>query len=183
MNGASQEPVTAVNGELPEWTLDHVDPARMKVLALMLADPNPLHYDVEAARRAGFAERVNQGPANMAFLLNMLRAAFPGGRVTRLRVQLRGTVLAGQGVRAGGRIVGREPVAGGESVTCEVHLDGPDGARVLTGEATVVVAGEAVTAEAIAPVATEAVTADAIAPVATRAVACEAAVRRRGAPG
>jgi acyl dehydratase len=132
-----------VNDELPEWTLDHVDPGSMKVLALLLADPNPLHYDVEAARRAGFAERVNQGPSNMAMLLNMLRAAFPDGRVSRLRVQLRGTVLAGQGVRAGGRIVRRERVAGREAVTCEVHLDGPDGARVLTGEATVLQAAGA----------------------------------------
>lgn len=126
-----------MSDELPEWTLDRVDPASMKVLALLLADPNPLHYDVDAARRAGFAERVNQGPSNMAMLINMLRAAFPGGRVARLRVQLRGTVLAGQGVRAGGRVVRREPDSDGESVTCEVHLDGPDGARVLTGEAVV----------------------------------------------
>ena len=126
-----------MSDELPEWTLDRVDPASMKVLALLLADPNPLHYDLEAARGAGFAERVNQGPSNMAMLINMLRAAFPGGRVTRLQVQLRGTVLAGQRVRAGGRIVRREPVADGESVTCEVHLDGPDGVRVLAGEATV----------------------------------------------
>jgi acyl dehydratase len=116
---------TGAGGELPEWSLDRVDPASMKVLALLLADPNPLHYDLAAARRAGFGERVNQGPANTAFLINMLRAAFPGGRVTRLRVQLRGSVLAGQPVRAGGRIVGREPLDGGESVTCEVHLDGP----------------------------------------------------------
>lgn len=127
-----------MSDELPDWTLGQVDPASMKVLALLLADPNPLHYDLDAAQGAGFTERVNQGPANMAYLINMLRAAFPGGQLTRLRVQLRGTVLAGQRVRAGGRIVQREPVDGGESVTCEVHLDGPDGARVLTGEAVVV---------------------------------------------
>lgn len=127
----------AASDELPEWTLDRVDPASMKVLALLLADPNPLHYDLDAAQAAGFAERVNQGPSNMAMLINMLLAAFPGGRLTRLQVQLRGTVLAGQRVRAGGRVVHREPMAGGEAVTCEVHLDGPDGTQVLTGEAVV----------------------------------------------
>lgn len=127
----------AVIGDLPEWTLERVDPGSMKVLALLLADPNPLHFDPEAARRAGFGERVNQGPANMAYLVNMLRAAFPGGRVTRLRVQLRGTVLAGQPVRAGGRVVRRESTDDGKTVTCEVHLDGPDGVAVLVGEAVV----------------------------------------------
>jgi acyl dehydratase len=133
----------AVGDELPGWTLDPVDPGSMKVLALLLADPNPLHYDPEAARRAGFGGLVNQGPANMAYLINMLRAAFPGGRVTRLRVQLRGTVLAGQRVHAGGRVVRRDPVHGGVSVTCEVHLDGPDDVRVLTGEAVVLQEGQA----------------------------------------
>jgi acyl dehydratase len=132
-----------VNDELPGWTLDRVDPERMKLLALLLADPNPLHYDPAAARHAGFAERVNQGPSNMAMLLNMLRAAFPGGRVTRLRVQLRGTVLAGQAVRAGGRVVRRDRVGEAVSVTCEVYLDGPDGVRVLTGEATVLASAAA----------------------------------------
>ncbi|MDT7679278.1 MAG: hypothetical protein QOD82_7180, partial [Pseudonocardiales bacterium] len=28
--------------ELPVWTLDRVDPEKMKLLALLLADPNPL---------------------------------------------------------------------------------------------------------------------------------------------
>jgi acyl dehydratase len=123
--------------ELPRWRLDRVDAERMKVLALLLADPNPLHYDHRAAERAGFAERVNQGPSNMAMLINMLGDAFPRGRVTRLRVQLRGTVLAGTPVRAGGRILHRESGPDGESVSCEVHLDTDAGERVLTGEADV----------------------------------------------
>ncbi|MDT7568612.1 MAG: hypothetical protein QOG76_7236, partial [Pseudonocardiales bacterium] len=61
--------------ELPVWTLDRVDPEKMKLLALLLADPNPLHFDPEAASRLGIAERpVNQGPSNMAMLVNLLRA-------------------------------------------------------------------------------------------------------------
>jgi len=50
--------------ELPAWKLDGVDPARMKTLALLLADPNPIHVDQAAARRlAGTDQVVNQGPA------------------------------------------------------------------------------------------------------------------------
>ena len=65
--------------ELPGWKLDHVDPARMKTLALLLADPNPIHLDAAAARRLGVADRqVNQGPSTMAMAANMLLAAFPG---------------------------------------------------------------------------------------------------------
>jgi 3-hydroxybutyryl-CoA dehydratase len=38
---------------LPAWKLDRVDPGKMKTLALLLADPNPIHLDAAAARRLG----------------------------------------------------------------------------------------------------------------------------------
>ncbi|TQM01847.1 MaoC/PaaZ C-terminal domain-containing protein [Pseudonocardia kunmingensis] len=123
---------------LPEWALAEVDPEKMKVLALLLADPNPLHFDPAVAPRLGVAERpVNQGPSNMAMLVNLLRAAYPRGRLRRLTVQLRGSVVAGQSVRASGRVTGRERQGATETVRCEVAL-GVDGGRVvLSGEAEV----------------------------------------------
>src|SRR4051794_14208592 len=39
------------------WKLQRVDAARMKILALLLADPNPVHLDPAAARRLGIADR------------------------------------------------------------------------------------------------------------------------------
>src|SRR5205823_4598678 len=75
----------AVTG-LPAWKLDRVDPGHMKVLALLLADPNPIHLDAAAAQRLGVADRpVNQGPSTMALAANMVLAAFPGARLTSLR--------------------------------------------------------------------------------------------------
>ena len=133
--------MTAGNGSadaLPDWTLDAVDAEKMKVLALLLGDPNPLHFDPEVAPRLGIAERpVNQGPSNMAMLANLVRAAFPDGRLTRLSVRLRGVVVAGESVRAHGRVVDRWTTADGIStVRCEVVLDA-EGRTVLQGEAEV----------------------------------------------
>lgn len=122
---------------LPEWTLDAVDPEKMKLLALLLADPNPLHFDPAVAPRLGVAERpVNQGPSNMAMLANLLRAAYPAGRLRRLTVQLRGSVVAGQSVRARGRVTGRTVRAGTDTVHCELRLE-VAGRVVLTGDAEV----------------------------------------------
>ncbi|WP_214407544.1 MaoC family dehydratase [Pseudonocardia lacus] len=131
--------MTEVGQELPDWTLDEVDAERMKVLALLLADPNPLHFDPAVAPRLGIAERpVAQGPATMAMLANLVRAAFPQGRLTRLHVRLRGSVVAGQSVRAGGRVVERGPHGpGAEKVRCELSLEA-GGRTVLQGEAEVV---------------------------------------------
>jgi acyl dehydratase len=124
--------------DLPAWTLARVDPERMKILALLLADPNPLHFDPEVAPRLGIADGpVNQGPSSMAMLANLLRSAFPDGRITRLRVQLRGSVVAGESVRAHGRIVGRERTDSGELVRCEAFLDVDGRGTVLTGDADV----------------------------------------------
>lgn len=119
-----------------EWTLAAVDAEKMKVLALLLADPNPLHYDPAVAPRLGIAERpVNQGPSNMAMLANLVRTAFPDGRLRRLSVTLRGSVVAGDQVRAHGRVVSRE----NDVVHCELTLDVVGGRTALTGTAEIVI--------------------------------------------
>jgi len=131
--------MTTTDTALGEWTCPEVPADPMKVLALLLDDPNPLHYDREAARRAGFAERVNHGPSSIGMLLNIVRRAFPEGRIVRYDVGLVGSVLAGQTVRASGAVVGREPVAAGERLTCEVELRVDGGGLALHGTVDLVV--------------------------------------------
>ena len=70
---------------LPELVIDPVDPEKMKTMAALLRDPNPIHWDVDVVRQLGMGDRpVNQGPNNMAYLVNLL-AAFAGG-YERVRV-------------------------------------------------------------------------------------------------
>jgi 3-hydroxybutyryl-CoA dehydratase len=124
---------------LPAWRLDWVDPAHMKVLALLLADPNPIHLDAAAAQRLGVADRpVNQGPSTMALAANTVLAAFPGARLTSLRTRLLGLVLAEDRIEGGGDVTGREIVDGQERVRCQVYLEVPGRGRVLEGEAVLV---------------------------------------------
>ena len=87
------------------WKLQQVDSARMKILALLLADPNPVHLDPEAARRLNIADReVNQGPSNMAMVVNMLTQTWPDAELRQLRVRLLGQVLADDSVEVVGNI-------------------------------------------------------------------------------
>ena len=131
--------MTGVPRDLPDWTLDAVDAEKMKILALLLADPNPLHFDPAVAPRLGIAERpVTQGPSTMAMLANLVRAAFPDGKLVRLQTRLRGSVAAGQGVRAHGRVTASEQTAEGERVWCELAMEAA-GATVLQGTAEVLV--------------------------------------------
>ncbi len=87
------------------WKLQRVDAARMKILALLLADPNPMHLDAAAARRLGIADReVNQGPSNVAMVVNMLLQTWPDAELRQVRIRLLGQVLAEDSVEAVGHV-------------------------------------------------------------------------------
>lgn len=128
--------MTATIGQaLAPFHVGFVDPAAMVVWAKALHDPNPIHLDVEAVRAAGLGDRrINQGPANLAYILNMLMAAFPGSRVGSIDVRYMDNVLEGDAVTAGGTIV----AAAEGKVDCEIWLDAQGRGRVIAGVATMV---------------------------------------------
>jgi acyl dehydratase len=122
---------------LGPWVVEHVDPERMKTLAVLLADPNPIHLDADAARRAGLGDRVvTQGPASVGFVLNMLADAVPGATIRDVRVRFTANVHGGDGVVAAGSVQQLEEVDDGRAVRCAVWLDVRDGPRALDGTAT-----------------------------------------------
>jgi len=121
--GDELEPFTAV-----------ADPARMKTMALLLRDPNPIHWDPETTQRLGLGERViNQGPINMSYLLELaIRAAGGPEHVRRFAVRFTGNVFAGEEVVCTGRVT---RVADGAA---DLELEARAGDRVVcTGSATV----------------------------------------------
>lgn len=123
------------------WTfaVDSVSADRMKAMALLLRDANPIHLDPAAAAARGLGDRVvNQGAGNLGYVLNALLAAGPGATVERLAVRFTGNVLAQDAVTASAAVEGEEPIEGGaRRVRCTVALDVEGGARAIEGSATV----------------------------------------------
>jgi acyl dehydratase len=133
--------VTAPGDPIPTWRLAAVEAAPMKVMALLLQDPNAIHYDPATVARLGMGDRVvNQGPANLAYLQNTL-AAWAGGldRILGVDVRFLANVVAGDAIEAGGRVVSLEEDGGRTIATCAVWLDVTGGPRALQGTATVAV--------------------------------------------
>ena len=124
--------MTAVGDELAPFRIASVDPEAMKVWAVALHDPNPIHLDRAMVAAKGLGDRViNQGPANLAYVINMLRAAFPGAHIRSLDVRYIDNVFEGDDVTAGGTVTSVDGVA----VTCDVWLKAAARDLVIKGVA------------------------------------------------
>ena len=115
---------------LGPWTVEAVDAEDIRTLAGVLADPNPIHLDPAAVRELGMGDRlINQGPANLAYIYNMLSEARPDAIVASLKVRFLSNVREGDRVVAAGEVVSGE----GDVIECRVWLDVEGGERALEG--------------------------------------------------
>ncbi len=125
--------------EIPPWTVEHVDPARMKTMAAILRDPYPVHWDRDANAALGLGGRViNQGPLNLGYIVNMLLAWAGPASVRRLTVSFGRPVLDGDRVVARGTVTSVEVAGSEHHAHCEVRLE-RDGEVVVTGTAVVAI--------------------------------------------
>ncbi|MBL8270338.1 MaoC family dehydratase [Steroidobacter sp.] len=114
----------AVGDSLPSLRIESISAEKMRQLADVLRDPNPIHLDPAAVARLGLGNRViNQGPANLAYIVNMLRAAFPKSSLTQLDARFLANVFAGDAVEAGGRVTSVTQVPEGTRIACETWLN------------------------------------------------------------
>ena len=125
-----------IGTEIPSWTMERVDPQRMKTMAAILRDPYEVHWDHEAVRPLGLDRVINQGPLNLSYVANMLMAWQGPACVRRLNVQFTAPVFEGDALVARGTVAGIEQVDGELRATCDVRLDRGDDA-VVVGTAVV----------------------------------------------
>ena len=124
----------AVGDELPPFIIESVDPEAMKQWAVYLADPNQIHLDVEFVKAKGLGDRViNQGPINVAYMMNCLLSAFPGGRIERMTSRFLDNVYGGERIVARGMI----DAMGNGRISCSVTLESADRGVVNSASAVV----------------------------------------------
>jgi acyl dehydratase len=131
--------IPAVGDAVPPYPVAAVEPDKIRIMALILRDPNPIHYDLDAVRAAGLGDReVNQGGVTMAYVVNML-AAWTGSRAAVRSIDCRfsANVLAGDAVEVGGTVTAVHEGVGERLVECAVWADREDGVRAVGGTAVV----------------------------------------------
>ncbi|GAM97755.1 hypothetical protein U91I_01384 [alpha proteobacterium U9-1i] len=130
MDASAKGRVMKANDVLNSWAFGPIDANAMRVLAEVLNDPNPIHLDASAVRAAGLGERViNQGPANLAYVLNMLEGN--GLEIRALEATFTGNVRAGDVVEASGAVTSVE----GDHAQCKFSLTLDDGVKAIIGAA------------------------------------------------
>jgi 3-hydroxybutyryl-CoA dehydratase len=126
----------AVGDALPPFVIESVSAEAMKQWAVFLADPNPIHLDVEVVKAKGLGDRViNQGPINVAYMMNMLMAAFPGAKIEAMDSRFLDNVYGGDKAVASGTITAIE----GNRISCEFSLDVEGRGTVNSGTATILI--------------------------------------------
>jgi acyl dehydratase len=107
----------------------------MKPMAIILRDPNPIHWDLDVLRELGLDERpVNHGPTNLAYVWDALTAwTGSAAAVKRVSVRFVSHALADEELTAGGMVTS----VGDGTATCDVWLQHADGTPVVRGTAVV----------------------------------------------
>ncbi|TMB67641.1 MAG: acyl dehydratase [Chloroflexi bacterium] len=100
-------------------------------------DHNPLHQDPAFAATTQFGGTIAHGMLVLAYISEMMTAAFGETWVTggRLKVRFRGPARPGDTVTASGRVV---RIKGGKT-TCEVECQNEPGDMLISGEAEVAI--------------------------------------------
>ena len=129
-----------VGDPIPEWVMENVSPERMRTMAAILRDPNPLHWDRQAvdALKLGLGERtINQGPLGLGYMVNMLHAWAGPGCIRRMVTRFPQVVLDGERVVARGTITALSNAGGELLADCRISLEHAQRGVLLEGEATV----------------------------------------------
>jgi len=132
-----------VGDAIPPWEMPSVSAARMRTMAAILRDPNPLHWDRQAvaALPLGLGERtINQGPLGLSYIVNMLHAWAGPTSITRLIMRFPQVVLDGEQVVARGDVVDIVQNSDGiKTARCTVRLEHAERGVLLEGDAEVTV--------------------------------------------
>ena len=87
----------SIGSKFPNYDVGIVDAEKMKTMAVLIQDPNPIHWDVESVKRLGLGSKpINQGPNNMAYVVNAL-VSWVGSieQFKKLKIRFLGNVYAG----------------------------------------------------------------------------------------
>ncbi len=129
-----------IGDSIPQWIMASVSAERMRTMAAILRDPNPLHWDRDAVDKLslGLGKRtINQGPLGLSYLVNMLHEWMGPECIKRLYITFPQVVLDEDRVIANGTIATLREEHGEQLADCDIWLEHSERGVLLEGRATI----------------------------------------------
>lgn len=126
-----------VGDALPTVICPVVDRSRLALFAGASGDHNPIHIDIDFARRSGMPDVFAHGMLGMAWLGRLLTGWVPQAQLRRFGVRFQGVTQLGHVIRCDGRVVEKLEVNGERCVRVEIKTTNQFGETKIAGEALV----------------------------------------------
>jgi acyl dehydratase len=126
-----------IGDQLPALQLPPVNRAMLALFAGASGDHNPMHIDIDAARRAGFADVFAQGMLGMAWIARLITDWAPQSTLRRFDVRFLGITHLGNAMCCAGRVVEKLEYGGEPCLRIELHSANQFGQTKIVGEALV----------------------------------------------
>ena len=129
-----------VGDELPVLQLPPVDRTTLALFGGASGDHNPIHIDIDVARRAGMPDVFAQGMLGMAWVGRLLTDWAPQSQLRRFDVRFQGITQLGNAMRCSGRVLEKIEHLGERCVRIELQSANQFGQSKIVGEAIVALA-------------------------------------------
>jgi acyl dehydratase len=127
----------AVGQELPPLKLPPVNRTALALFGCASGDLNPIHLDLDFARKAGMPDVFAQGMLGMAWLGRLLTCWAPQSRLRRVDVRFQGITHLGHAITCSGKVVEIAEVNGERCARVQVSNANQYGQVKILGEALV----------------------------------------------
>ena len=100
-------------------------------------DHNPIHVDIDFAKKFGFKDVFAHGMLSMAFLGRIVTSWVPQKNVRKLGTRFTSITWVGDVITVSGKVTGKREANGEKLVDLEVKCTNQNGQDTLHGDATV----------------------------------------------
>lgn len=127
----------AVGDAMPELQLPPISRTTLALFAGASGDHNPIHIDIDFARKAGMKDVFAHGMLSMAYLARALTEWVPQRRILSYGVRFAAITHLGDRVQCSGKVVEKLTHAGRPCARIELTAAKASGEVTLAGEALV----------------------------------------------
>lgn len=126
-----------VGDTLPPLKLAPISRHQLALYCGGSGDHNPIHVDLDFAKKFGFKDVFAHGMLSMAFLGRLVTSWVPQTQLRKLGTRFTSITWVGDTITVSGKVTGKREEGGQKLVDLEVKCTNQNGQDTLQGDATV----------------------------------------------